>query len=407
MNVLIVADKVNGRAYADIINQVHNTKVIGIVNKISDSFITDLGTRYTPNVVIFDTAVDYNNSLPKITQTISDTYSYIKIIILAEADESRFFPSASVVKGAISSKDIDEMLTKINKNYDSNGSEPTEELCNRVSQPAHRADIKVKTVKQKKQKVKKYKAKRKTFKFNPLFLLPVVVLTIVVVVAVCIKFYNNKSADVEPTASIDTTETASPDEVPSSQAATIKPPATIPTIFENGSVTATVAVSSPNNDSDTSSTESETEKEFESDSENDSDNNVPPPDNYIQQNNDVRENDDVPKYDEENGSIAYSYSYVTVSVPEYDYGSNTEKKEVPVSRVTLNCQSKTLTIGENLNLYATVFPSDADVKTVHWITSNAAVATVNDGLVVPHSVGITYITASSGGCSATCTITVK
>lgn len=61
MNVLIVADRVNGKAYTDIINKLKNTKTIGVINTVSQTLVTEIGTRYTPNAIIIDTAVDYNN----------------------------------------------------------------------------------------------------------------------------------------------------------------------------------------------------------------------------------------------------------------------------------------------------------------------------------------------------------
>lgn len=400
MNVLIVADKVNGKAYAEIINKVHNTKVIGIVNSISERFISDLGNRYTPNVVIFDTAVDYSNSLPYITQTIGNTYSYIKTIVLAEADESRVFPSASVIRGAISSKDIDEMLTKINSNYDSDGSAPTEDLSNRVQPqaPPAKADIKVKTAKPKKQKVKKHKTKGKGFKFNPLFLLPVAALIIMIVIAVTIKSCGNKSADISPTSSTGAAETAATDEMQTTQAVTIAVPATSPTLYDDDREPVTIsAPSDTDNSGDNSRAESREESRSDNEnnsSDNNSDNNYNNQDNP-QSNNENNENNN-----------SGSHSYVTVSKPEYNYNYD-DKKEAAVTGVALNYLSKTLTEGESINLYATVSPSDASNKTVYWDTSNSSVVTVSNGYVVSHSVGTAYITARAGSCSASCTIIVK
>lgn len=116
MNVLIVADRVNGKAYTDIINKLKNTKTIGVINTVSQTLVTEIGTRYTPNAIIIDTAVDYNNLLPQITEQIGNTYNYIKIVVLAEADESRIFPSASVIKGAISSAKLAQILESTGDN---------------------------------------------------------------------------------------------------------------------------------------------------------------------------------------------------------------------------------------------------------------------------------------------------
>ena len=82
-------------------------------------------------------------------------------------------------------------------------------------------------------------------------------------------------------------------------------------------------------------------------------------------------------------------------------------KEIPVSSVSLNKTSQELVVGESVQLNATVNPSDATEKTITWSSSNQAVATVAGGKVTAISEGTTSITASAGGKSATCSITVK
>ena len=51
-------------------------------------------------------------------------------------------------------------------------------------------------------------------------------------------------------------------------------------------------------------------------------------------------------------------------------------------------------------------PDNADDKTVTWSSSNEAVATVVNGLVTAVAEGTAVITASAGGKSASCTVTV-
>lgn len=82
-------------------------------------------------------------------------------------------------------------------------------------------------------------------------------------------------------------------------------------------------------------------------------------------------------------------------------------KEIPVSSVSLNKTSQELVVGESVQLNATVNPSDATEKTITWSSSNQSVATVAGGKVTAISEGTTSITASAGGKSATCAITVK
>lgn len=83
------------------------------------------------------------------------------------------------------------------------------------------------------------------------------------------------------------------------------------------------------------------------------------------------------------------------------------RRIIPVEEVSLDRDSAELPVGETLQLTATVFPDNATDKTVTWTTSNADVATVEDGLVTALSAGEATITASSGDVTATCSLVVS
>lgn len=402
MNVLIIADKSNGKIYTEIINKAPNTKVIGIINSISDSFISDLGNKYTPNVVILDTAVENNNNFPAVTQTIGRTYSFVKIIVLAEANDNRDFPSAAyVVRGSISSKNIIDMLSDINRKCntphdDIDGSAPTENLQSKVfqRQAPPNLDVKVKKVKQKKQKTR-----RKNFKFNPLYLLPVVVLVVIITICVCIKAYNGNHSQKDVS---DNSITGTSAEITTDVPATTQYSATIATVAEyseysnyNNSEPDTVPYSPKSVDTEISKIESNHNDGKSSNGNDKSSSNNQSNNSGSKSNNNNNSN-----------NSGGSHSYVTVSKPEYNYSHN-EKTDIEVSGITLNYLSKTLTAGESINLSATVTPSNATDKSISWSTSNSSVATVSNGYVVSHSSGTAYITASANGNSATCTVIVK
>ncbi len=85
-----------------------------------------------------------------------------------------------------------------------------------------------------------------------------------------------------------------------------------------------------------------------------------------------------------------------------------EKLVIPVSSVSLNKTSLTLTEGENETLTATVGPDNATDKTVTWSTSDASVATVDQsGRVTAVKAGSATITAKAGDKTATCSVTVE
>ena len=81
---------------------------------------------------------------------------------------------------------------------------------------------------------------------------------------------------------------------------------------------------------------------------------------------------------------------------------------MPVSGVALDKTSAELQVGKTLTLTATVTPDNATDKAVAWTSSNDAVATVDaNGVVTAKAEGTATITATSGGKTATCTVTVK
>lgn len=78
-----------------------------------------------------------------------------------------------------------------------------------------------------------------------------------------------------------------------------------------------------------------------------------------------------------------------------------------VTSVSLDPKTASININSTLNLNATVQPSNATNKNLTWSTSNSAVATVSNGVVIGKAAGTATITAtSSNGKTATSIITV-
>ena len=79
---------------------------------------------------------------------------------------------------------------------------------------------------------------------------------------------------------------------------------------------------------------------------------------------------------------------------------------VAVESVTVSPQNLELKVGETATLTARILPSNAQ-GTLSWTSSNTAVASVANGTVTAVAAGSATITASAGGKSASCQVTVK
>jgi uncharacterized protein YjdB len=83
---------------------------------------------------------------------------------------------------------------------------------------------------------------------------------------------------------------------------------------------------------------------------------------------------------------------------------------IPVTGVSLNMTSLSMTVGDTQTIKATVNPSNATDQTVTWSSNDTAVATVSSsGVVTAQSAGTATITVKTndGGKTATCTVNVK
>lgn len=84
-----------------------------------------------------------------------------------------------------------------------------------------------------------------------------------------------------------------------------------------------------------------------------------------------------------------------------------EKAVVEVTSITLSETTLTLSEGDTKTITATVNPSDATDKTINWTSSDNNVATVSNGTITAKAPGNATITASCGGKTATCQVTVN
>lgn len=81
-------------------------------------------------------------------------------------------------------------------------------------------------------------------------------------------------------------------------------------------------------------------------------------------------------------------------------------QDIPVQSVSLSSSTLTLNEGESKTLTATVLPANATNKTVTWGASPTGFVTVANGVVTGSKAGTCTVTATAGGKSAQCVVTV-
>lgn len=81
--------------------------------------------------------------------------------------------------------------------------------------------------------------------------------------------------------------------------------------------------------------------------------------------------------------------------------------EISVTNVSLSQSSINLFVGETVKLVADITPGNATDRVVTWSSSDLNVATVDKGEVYAFGEGTATITATVGGKSATCVVTIK
>ena len=79
---------------------------------------------------------------------------------------------------------------------------------------------------------------------------------------------------------------------------------------------------------------------------------------------------------------------------------------ISATGITLDKTTASGKVGDTVTLTATVTPSNSD-DVVEWSTSDASVATVENGVVTFHKAGTVTITAKAGDKTATCAVTVN
>ena len=79
---------------------------------------------------------------------------------------------------------------------------------------------------------------------------------------------------------------------------------------------------------------------------------------------------------------------------------------IPVTSITLDMETLNLETEESKTLKATVLPENTSYPAITWTSSDERVVTVKDGVLLGIAPGKAVITATAGGYSAECTVTV-
>lgn len=107
----------------------------------------------------------------------------------------------------------------------------------------------------------------------------------------------------------------------------------------------------------------------------------------------------------ENAAYKTDTMQPTLNALRAEWGGSAQ--EAPVQSVSLSAVTMTLAEGESKTLTATVLPANATNKTVVWTVSPAGFATVSNGVVTGVKAGNCTVTATAGGKSASCAVTVE
>ena len=115
-------------------------------------------------------------------------------------------------------------------------------------------------------------------------------------------------------------------------------------------------------------------------------------------------------YNKDTGEISISVGRISDNVVITAVGVEIGDEVVSVTGVTLDRTNASITVGDTLNLIATVAPANATTKNVVWSTEDSGIATADEnGKVTGVAEGVTVITVMTldGRHSASCTVTVS
>ena len=434
MNLLIVADKTEAKTYEAIAKTAPNTAVLGAVTRIDSDFISLLGDKYNPHAVLLDTDVTaIGTNIQAAVEEITQTYPYMRILVLTDEDDSYDYPVDCIVQGQFSNIKLKEILTSMASgsafaDTDSDDS-PEDHLPHRIklerdARPnprnrrlRYRIPLFPRSNAPFRQAFLRYRLLSKgaltAAARGPIILAGTAagVLVLVVIVLAVMKGVSGAGQVSTP----DEVATTAPfflfDTQPPTQAKTkdydyptlpveYDTTATIPTIVQPPAIapepTAAPHTVPPTTHSEEKPTAAPQTSSASSGGGSSSGNNNSS--NNSGSNSSGSSQNSQPETQTYGGEPVVSYD---------NNGRYSNSGGDAVSSVKLNYSSKTLEVDDAIQLSAAVSPSNAN-QSVSWSSSNSAVVSVNNGKITAKKVGKATITATAGnGKSASCEVTVR
>ncbi len=433
MNLLIAADKADIKTYEAIAKTAPNTTVLGTVTKIDTNFTSLLREKYNPHAILIDTDVKVVGiRVQSAVDTITQQFPYMKILILTSEDDHYDYHADCIVQGQVSNIKLKEILNRMANgsalpDAESNDDVSEERIPHRITSDSLVVDN-LSTAQLRKSK--RFSLPR----LNPVMLSGIAAgaLALIVVVLFVMKGVS-KTGQVatrdEAVTSVAIESTAVSEPVSESESEDIDIP-TFPIEYSTEpAVTTTVVPPTIGVDETTAAQSAKPQEQPEnkptaaapqtggssSDTDSRSGNENSGSNNSSGNSNGGNNSGGNSGGNNSSGSSNGSQSsqpvtkvYAGDPVVSYDdNGRYNNSGGNAVSSVKLNYSSKTLQVGDMLQLTATVSPSNAN-QTISWNSSNSSVVSVKNGKLTAGKAGKATITATAvNGKSASCEVTVN
>ena len=445
MNLLIVADKTEAKTYEAIAKTAPNTAVLGAVTRIDSVFISLLGDKYNPHAVLLDTDVTaIGTNIQAAVEEITQTYPYMRILVLTDEDDDYDYPVDCIVQGQLSNIKLKEILTSMasgNTFTDTDSEDdPEDHLPHRIrlerdARPnprnrrlLYRIPLFPRSNAPFRQAFLRYRLLSKgaltAAARGPIILAGTAagVLVLVVIVLAVMKGVSGAGQVSTPDEAATTAPFFLFDTQPPTQAMTedydyptlpveYDTTATVPTTVQPPTIapepTAAPRTVPPTTRSEEKPTAAPQTSSSPSSGGSSSGGSSSGGSSSGGSSSSGGNNSGNSNGTSQNSQPA-TQTYGGEPVVSYDNnGRYSNSGGDAVSSVKLNYSSKTLEVDDTIQLSATVSPSNAN-QSVSWGSSNSAVVSVNNGKITAKKVGKATITATAGnGKSASCEVTVR